>query len=101
MPLPQYLTSLGDLYNAMGDTANAKKQLDLVLYIYQVFQAGGVNVDMEKSAYLADHANSDNDLKEAVTLAERAAEREAGRPHDGRSRLGLLQGRALPGRIAG
>lgn len=74
VPLPQYLTSLGDLYNAMGDTANAKKQLDLVLYIYQVFQAGGVNVDMEKSAYLADHANNDNDLKEAVTLAERAAE---------------------------
>ncbi|HST04965.1 MAG TPA: tetratricopeptide repeat protein [Chloroflexia bacterium] len=73
VPLPQYLTSLGDLYNAMGDTANAKKQLDLVLYIYQVFQAGGVNVDMEKSAYLADHVTGDNDLKEAVTLAERAA----------------------------
>jgi len=73
VPLPQYLTSLGDLYNSMGDSADAKKQLDLVLYIYQVFQAGGVNVDMEKAAYLADHANSAGDIQEAVTLAERAA----------------------------
>jgi tetratricopeptide (TPR) repeat protein len=73
VPLPQYLTSLGDLYNSMGDTADAKKELDLVLYIYQVFQAGGVNVDMEKAAYLADHPNSPADIKEAVTLAERAA----------------------------
>jgi tetratricopeptide (TPR) repeat protein len=73
VPLPQYLTSLGDLYNSMGDTADAKKQLDLVLYIYQVFQAGGVNVDMEKAAYLADHPRGPADIKEAVTLAERAA----------------------------
>jgi tetratricopeptide (TPR) repeat protein len=73
VPLPQYLTNLGDLYNSMGDTANAKKQLDLVLYIYQVFQAGGINVDMEKAAYLADHANGESDIQQAVTMAERAA----------------------------
>ena len=44
VPLPQYLTALGDLLDSTGDKAGGKEQLDLVLYIYQVFEAGGVNV---------------------------------------------------------
>lgn len=70
VPLPQYLTALGDLYAAKGDGAAAKEQYDLVLYIYQVFEAGGVNVDLEKAAFLADH---DLQVTEAVAMAERAA----------------------------
>lgn len=71
VPLPQYLTALGDLYTVSGDAAAAKEQYDLVLYIFQVFDAGGVNVDIEKAAFLADH---NMDTASAVTLAERAAE---------------------------
>lgn len=70
VPLPQYLTSLGDLLAVTGDKTGSKEQLDLVQYIFMVFESGGVNVDMEKAAYLADHAT---DMHEAVTLAEKAA----------------------------
>lgn len=69
VPLPQYLTALGDLYTIAGDTAKAKEQYDTVLYIYQVFAASGVNVDIEKAGFLVDH---DEDIKAAVTMAESA-----------------------------
>ena len=70
MPLPQYLTALGDLRESTGDKSGAKEEYDLVLYIYQVFEAGGVNVNIEKAAYLADHSD---DAMQAVALAEEAA----------------------------
>jgi tetratricopeptide (TPR) repeat protein len=70
VPLPQYLTALGDLLDTTGDKAGGKEQLDLVLYIYQVFEAGGVNVNIEKAAFLADHSG---DTAQAITLAETAA----------------------------
>lgn len=71
VPLPQYLTALGDLYTISGDKAAAKEQYDTVLYIYQVFQAGGVNVDIEKAGFLVDH---DMEIKSAVTMAESATQ---------------------------
>ncbi|MEO8286495.1 MAG: tetratricopeptide repeat protein [Chloroflexota bacterium] len=70
VPLPQYLTSLGDLLESTGDRAGGKEQLDLVLYIFKVFEAGGVNVGAEKAAFLSDHQI---DTAQAVTLAEEAA----------------------------
>jgi tetratricopeptide (TPR) repeat protein len=69
VPLPQYLTSLGDLMADSGDNTDAKTQSDLVLYIFQVFEAGGINVNIEKAAFLADHG----DAPSAVALAEQAA----------------------------
>jgi tetratricopeptide (TPR) repeat protein len=70
VPLPQYLTALGDLLDSTGDKAGGKEQLDLVLYIYQVFEVGGVNVNIEKAAFMADHSG---DTTQAVKLAETAA----------------------------
>jgi tetratricopeptide (TPR) repeat protein len=70
VPLPQYLTALGDLYTVAGNTEAAKEQYDTVLYIFKVFEAGGVNVDIEKAAFLAEH---DMDIPSAVTMAEAAA----------------------------
>jgi tetratricopeptide (TPR) repeat protein len=70
VPLPQYLTALGDLYTARGDTVAAREQYDTVLYIFKVFEAGGVNVDIEKAAFLADH---DLEIASSVTMAEAAA----------------------------
>ena len=70
VPLPQYLSALGDIYTIKGDTAAAKEQYDLVLYIYKLFEANGVNAGMEKAAFLADQ---NRDSAEAVQLAGDAA----------------------------
>ncbi len=70
VPLPQYLTALGDIYSAKGDSASAKKQYDLVGSIYKIFEASGVNVNMEKSAFLSDH---DRELQDAARMAEEVA----------------------------
>ena len=54
VPLPQYVQELGDLYAATGDAADAKQQYDLVLYTFHVFEVNGVDVGIEKAAFLAD-----------------------------------------------
>jgi tetratricopeptide (TPR) repeat protein len=69
VPLPQYLQALGDLYTAQGDTAAAQTQYDTVRQIFVVFAAGGVNVDAERAAFLAD---TDSEPAEAVRLAQAA-----------------------------
>ncbi|HYP38861.1 MAG TPA: tetratricopeptide repeat protein [Chloroflexia bacterium] len=71
VPLPQYLTALGDVYASTGNTAAAKEQYDLVQYIFQVFEAGGVDVNIEKATFLADH---DMQLPDAVRMAETVAQ---------------------------
>jgi tetratricopeptide (TPR) repeat protein len=70
VPLPQYLTALGDIYTASGNAPAAQEQYDLVLYIFEVFESGGVDVNIEKAAFLADH---DMSIGEAVRMAEAAA----------------------------
>ena len=70
VPLPQYLTALGDLYAISGDAKSAQEQYDTVLYIFKVFEAGGVNVNIEKAAFLAEH---DIEIESAVAMAEDTA----------------------------
>jgi tetratricopeptide (TPR) repeat protein len=70
VPLPQYLGELGDLYMATGDEEKAREQFDLVAYIFEVFESNGVNVGVEKAAFLADRGI---DVAQAVSLAEREA----------------------------
>jgi tetratricopeptide (TPR) repeat protein len=70
VPLPQYVTALGDLYAHKGDTSSAKDQYDLVLFTYRLFEVNGVNANVEKAAFLADQ---DRDAAQAVSLAEEAA----------------------------
>jgi tetratricopeptide (TPR) repeat protein len=69
VPLPQYLTVLGDLLADSDDSVGAQEQYNLVLYIFQVFESGGVNVNIEKAAFLADHQGG----AQAVAHAEAAA----------------------------
>ncbi len=71
VPLPQYVQALGDLYLANGDSAGAKTEYDLVQYTYKVFESAGVDVGVEKAAFLADQ---DHDATEAVRLATAAAQ---------------------------
>jgi tetratricopeptide (TPR) repeat protein len=70
-PLPHYVATLGDLYAVMGDEQAAKGQYDLALFIYESQASGGVDVDIEKAAFLADRGLGP---EEAVKLAQRAAE---------------------------
>lgn len=70
VPLPQYLTALGDLYAQQGDTDAAQEQYDLVTYIFTVFEKSGVDVAGEKAAFLADY---NLETAQAVMLIEEAA----------------------------
>jgi tetratricopeptide (TPR) repeat protein len=71
VPLPEYLSALGDLYESAGNKAKAKEQYDLVRYIYQVFEANGVDVGIEKAAFMAEY---DLDIPQALKLAEQSAQ---------------------------
>ncbi len=56
-PLPSYVVALGDLYSAAGDTAHADRQYELVRVEEKLFQANGVNVDLELALFDADHGS--------------------------------------------
>jgi tetratricopeptide (TPR) repeat protein len=56
-PLPSYVIALGDLYTAAGDTAQAERQYELVRVEEKLFQANGVNVDLELALFDADHGS--------------------------------------------
>jgi tetratricopeptide (TPR) repeat protein len=51
LPLPEYLTALGDLYAGQGDTKAAEQQYDLVRVTQQLNAAAGMNVDLELAAF--------------------------------------------------
>lgn len=55
MPLPNYVGALGDIYAKMGDRQKAQDQYALVLAINKLFEANGVNGDMETARFFADH----------------------------------------------
>jgi tetratricopeptide (TPR) repeat protein len=90
VPLPQYLTALGDLYASQGNVKAATERYDLVSFIYSVFEKNGVNADIEKAAFLAYRgskrsviAEGKADAAEAVRLAQSAArERQDVNTHD-------------------
>ena len=70
IPLPQYVTALGDVYARQGKTVEAQKQYDLFQFIFRTYEANGVKVDIERALFLADH---DLDLTTALDLAQKAA----------------------------
>jgi tetratricopeptide (TPR) repeat protein len=54
-PLPEYVITLGDLYAAAGRRAKAAEQYAVVHVEERLFQANGVNVDLEIALFDADH----------------------------------------------
>ena len=64
-PLPEYVIALGDLYEVTGRSQLAAQQGDLVRAEERLFQANGVNVDLEIALYNADHGNPSVALKAA------------------------------------
>ncbi len=55
VPLPEYVTALGDVYASSGDQKNAQAQYDLIGAIEQLYAANGVNLDLQIGLFNADH----------------------------------------------
>ena len=72
IPLPQYVSTLGDLYRATGHPGQARKQYALIRVIERLLVANGVKTDLETALFDVDHGIR---LDAALALA-RVAHRE-------------------------
>lgn len=54
-PVPEHVIALGDLYMENGQHEQAQRQYDLVLAQQALYEANGVNVDVETALFNADH----------------------------------------------
>ena len=66
IPLPLYLTALGDVYAVTGDKGNAEKQYSTVEFIGRLNEINQQVYNRELAIFYADH---DRKLPEALTLA--------------------------------
>jgi tetratricopeptide (TPR) repeat protein len=72
IPLPQYVSMLGDLQRAAGDTTDARKQYALIGVIERLLVANGVETDLETALFDVDHG-----IRPRASLAlARRAQRE-------------------------
>jgi tetratricopeptide (TPR) repeat protein len=55
MPLPQYVSALGDLHRATGRPALARRQYALIGAIEKLLNANGVKTDLEIALFQVDH----------------------------------------------
>ena len=69
MPMPEFVITLGDLYQVTGQHQAASQQYQLVSVIEQLYRSNGVDMDMEIALFNADH---DQNLDETVALARQA-----------------------------
>jgi tetratricopeptide (TPR) repeat protein len=69
VPLPQFVTQLGDLYRSSGQVELARRQYALVGVIQRLLVANGVRTDLESALFDVDHGIR---LRNALTLARRA-----------------------------
>jgi tetratricopeptide (TPR) repeat protein len=70
LPLPAYLTALGDLYQAQGRPEEAREQYRVVDAWVRIAKANGVSTDLETALFEADHGDPAAALRAA--RAERA-----------------------------
>jgi len=71
LPQPQYVAALGDTYAAVGRDAEAQQQYALVEAIAALYQANGVNTDLQIAMFYTDH---DRNVAQALTMAQAAYE---------------------------
>ncbi len=68
-PLPQYVAELADVYVASGQHELAEEQFGLVEVQRRLFEANGVDVDVDTAVFNADHGI---DLADSLTSVEAA-----------------------------
>jgi tetratricopeptide (TPR) repeat protein len=66
IPLPQFVTFLGDLYRSTGRLEQARQQYALIGVIERLLHANGVRTDLETALFDADHGRA------SVALARKA-----------------------------
>ena len=66
LPLPEYVIALGETYEAAGNRQAAERSYDLARAEAALFEAAGVDVDLELALFEADHG----DPTTALRLAE-------------------------------
>jgi tetratricopeptide (TPR) repeat protein len=66
LPQPSYVIEFGDYLASIGESKKAQEQYSLVLAEEKIFQAQGVNVDLELSLFQADHGKAAEALKTAA-----------------------------------
>ncbi len=69
MPMPEFVITLGDLYQTTGQQEKASQQYKLVTTIEKLYRANGVDMDMEIALFNTDH---DQNLPETLALAQKA-----------------------------
>jgi tetratricopeptide (TPR) repeat protein len=74
LPLPEFVIALGDLYEATGKPAEARRQYDLVRAMQQLNAGAGMDVDLELALFDADHG------ADPAATVERARAAYARRP---------------------
>jgi pentatricopeptide repeat protein len=74
IPLPEYVIALGDVHRAAGHSQEAARLYALVRIQQRLYQANGVNTDLEMALFDADH---DQDLDSALTRARQEYQRRS------------------------
>jgi tetratricopeptide (TPR) repeat protein len=69
IPLPQFVSALGDMYGVAGNERQARKQYALIGVIQRLLVANGVKTDLETALFDVDHGV---DLRRALALARLA-----------------------------
>lgn len=67
VPMPDFVSSLGDLYASLGNSKEAEKQYQLVEYIGLISKANQEVYNRQLALFYADH---DRKLEEALVLAQ-------------------------------
>lgn len=69
VPLPQFVTTLGDLHRARGREQLARRQYDVMGAIQRILETNGVRLDLETALFNVDHGIRP---RETLALARRA-----------------------------
>jgi tetratricopeptide (TPR) repeat protein len=69
VPLPQFVTTLGDLYRSSGRESLARRQYELMNAIQRLLRANGVRTDLDLALFNVDHGIR---LRDTLMLARRA-----------------------------